>query len=105
MFVEKLSDEQIKHLISPKFYDTLSNFGRTKWNGRLYINYNCCGLVCKTILEDFCVVYSDFPINEAEYRKFMMQNFGKKYFINFSCFIEKQKAVEAKEEIHSLKNL
>lgn len=106
MYVEKLTDEQLKKLISPKFHQSLSNFKRQKWNGRVYLTYNCYSFVCQTVLEDYRVVYSDFAIDEQMYRKFMMSIFKNDgYFENCSEFIKNVKKVETREDINALKNV
>ncbi len=106
MYVEKLTDQQLKELISPKFYDTLTNLSRHKWNGRLYVNYTCCNVRCLTVFEDFQIVYSGFPIEQENYRKFMMSQFKDSgYLENFSNFIKQLKIQEYKDEINELKNI
>lgn len=104
VYVEKLSNEQIKHLISPKFHYTINILTRQKFNGRLYVGYTCYSFNCTAIFEDFRVVFSDFSIDDNTYRKFMLSQFEKQgYFEDCANFIKNLKQVEAKEEINSLK--
>ena len=104
MYVEKLTDEQLKKLISPKFSEVLSNFVKKKWNGRLYISYNCYSFACETVLEDFRVVFSDFAISDLDFRRFMLSIFKKDgYFEDCARFIKNVKQAETKEDINDLK--
>lgn len=72
MFVEKLTDEDFQKYISPM----MSNIRRTKFNGRLYVNFLYNNeRELHMVLEDFQVIESDLMLENWLYRKIMTKLF------------------------------